>query len=155
MGGRPGLRGQVNPLSPVPLHRQIYLLIRREIEEGNWQPDDIVPSQHEIAEFYGVARGTVTRAIESLKQDGFVYIVAGQGCVRLGSGVLVPLAAWSALRRRRPGRDVHSAWPSTLGTSTRSSEGSGTSGRASIPQTRACRTSSAASSVVSPVRVTS
>ena len=79
MGGRPGLRGSVNPLSPVPVWRQIYLLVRREIEAGHWQPDDIVPSQHEITEFYGVARGTVTRAIEGLKLDGFVYTVTGKG----------------------------------------------------------------------------
>jgi DNA-binding GntR family transcriptional regulator len=51
MGGWPSLRGQVNPLSPVPLHGQIYLLIRREIEDGHWQPDDIVPNQHEITDF--------------------------------------------------------------------------------------------------------
>ena len=57
----------------------IAALLRREISDGGLQSHDRLPSERQLAQSYGVARGTVRDALIRLEQEGLVEIRAGSG----------------------------------------------------------------------------
>jgi len=73
------------------LYETIVSDLREKILGGTYKPDDRLPTEHELAERYGVSRITSKRALEELKQLGYVYRVRGSG-----SFVASPLAQPSA-----------------------------------------------------------
>lgn len=56
--------------------------LRRRIAAGEWQSGQALPSVPALAEHYGVARATVSRAIHALAEDGLVQIVSRWGTFR-------------------------------------------------------------------------
>jgi len=60
-----------------------YSLLRKEIivkiENGDFQEDEMIPSERELMITYKVSRITVRRAIEELCNAGFLYKVHGKG----------------------------------------------------------------------------
>ncbi len=58
---------------------EISLHLRSEIQNGNLQFHDKLPSERSMAEFYGVARGTVREALTRLEEEKFVEIRRGSG----------------------------------------------------------------------------
>jgi GntR family transcriptional regulator len=69
----------VDPLSSVPVYRQVAEIIRQRIESGELAPDRPVPSEAHLVQEYGIARGTARRAIEVLRDQGLVVTVQGRG----------------------------------------------------------------------------
>jgi DNA-binding GntR family transcriptional regulator len=69
----------VDPLSSVPIYRQVALFLRERIESGELEPDRPVPSESHLVQEYGIARGTARRAIEVLRDEGLVLTVQGRG----------------------------------------------------------------------------
>jgi DNA-binding GntR family transcriptional regulator len=75
------------PLPPGPLHPQGVLpvsavlaaSIRWSIIQNQWPVGAQLPSEHEVAEWYGVSRDTVTRAYSMLVQTGAVVTRRGLG----------------------------------------------------------------------------
>ncbi|MFB4320706.1 HD domain-containing protein [Actinomadura sp. 21ATH] len=65
-----------------PAHVQISASIRAAILTGEVAPGTQLPSTHDLAERFGVARMTVQNAIRTLKEEGWVDS-------RVGSGVFV------------------------------------------------------------------
>jgi GntR family transcriptional regulator len=65
--------------SAVPAYRQLANIIRAQIESGGLAHDRPVPSETTLVQEYGVARGTVRRAIEVLREEGLVVTVQGRG----------------------------------------------------------------------------
>lgn len=53
--------------------------IRAAILTGEFKPGQQLPSGHELAKFFGVARMTVQEAIRLLREEGFVVSRAGSG----------------------------------------------------------------------------
>jgi DNA-binding GntR family transcriptional regulator len=68
--------------SPVPPGQRVIADLRERIERGEWQADDRLPSVAALADHYGVARRTVTRALQTLAADGLVVIVRSWGTFR-------------------------------------------------------------------------
>jgi DNA-binding GntR family transcriptional regulator len=56
--------------------------LRRRIEAGEWERGQALPSVPVLAEHYGVARATVSRALRALADDGLVTIVPRWGTFR-------------------------------------------------------------------------
>ena len=60
-----------------------YALIKREIilqiENGDFQEDEMIPSERELMNTHGMSRITVRRAIEELCNAGYLYKVHGKG----------------------------------------------------------------------------
>lgn len=54
------------------MSRQIAADIRAKIEAGEYTPDVALPSIVKLAEQYGVATGTVQKALRILKAEGLV-----------------------------------------------------------------------------------
>jgi GntR family transcriptional regulator len=65
--------------SKLPIYHQLYELLRNDIVRGEWQPGDMLPSESELIEQYGVSRITVRQALEALVNDGLIYRQRGRG----------------------------------------------------------------------------
>lgn len=65
--------------SPVPIYYQLYLLIKSEIEEGNYKPEEYLPSENEYSEKYGISRLTVRQSLRKLVENGLVETKKGKG----------------------------------------------------------------------------
>ncbi|MFP3511900.1 GntR family transcriptional regulator [Peribacillus sp. SIMBA_075] len=65
--------------SPLPIYFQIEEQIKRQIENGEFQAHDALPSEREYAEQFGISRMTVRQAINNLVNDGYLYRQKGRG----------------------------------------------------------------------------
>lgn len=65
--------------SDVPLYRQLADLLRQQILSGEIPPLSPLPSGKTLVETYGIARGTVEKAIRVLQSEGLARTVPGRG----------------------------------------------------------------------------
>ena len=65
--------------SPVPLYYQVKQSLLENLENGTWKPGDLVPSEQELQETYGVSRITVRQALSELTHEGRFKRHRGQG----------------------------------------------------------------------------
>ncbi len=65
--------------SPVPLYYQVKQSLLEKLETGIWKPGDLVPSEQELQETYGVSRITVRQALSELTHEGRFERHRGQG----------------------------------------------------------------------------
>jgi len=63
----------------VPLYYQLTEELRENIENGEWPPNSLIPSETELCERYKVSRGTVRQALSQLVQEGLLYRKQGKG----------------------------------------------------------------------------
>jgi GntR family transcriptional regulator len=70
----------VDSRSDRPVYKQIADRLRSAINDGVYTPGDLLPSEHELAAKYGVARGTARQAIMLLRNEGLIDAVHGLGC---------------------------------------------------------------------------
>ena len=64
---------------PTPLYVQIADTIEARIKAGELLPDRPIPSENQLVQEYGVARGTARKAIQLLRERGLVVTVVGRG----------------------------------------------------------------------------
>lgn len=64
--------GVIERESPVAPWRQLYALLRGQIERGDLAPGARVPSITDLSQTYGLALTTVRKALDKLKDDGLV-----------------------------------------------------------------------------------
>lgn len=62
----------------LPLHHQIYLHYRGEIEDGRWVGRDDFPGENDTARHFGVSVGTARKALDRLVSDGFIERARGK-----------------------------------------------------------------------------
>ncbi len=63
----------------VPKYAQLENIIRRKIDDAEWAPGMMVPSEREICDTYGIARMTVRQAINNLVTEGLLVRMHGKG----------------------------------------------------------------------------
>jgi GntR family transcriptional regulator len=63
----------------MPMHRQIFLVIRDQIATGSLRPGDALPSEEALGRLYDVSRITVRRALQDLTEQGYVRRRQGRG----------------------------------------------------------------------------
>ncbi len=87
----------------VPQYRAVYEELRRAISEGAFKAGDLLPSEHELAERYGLSRPTVRKALDRLVADGFILKHQGKGSIVKGApkgiGILSLRGTTSAVGR--------------------------------------------------------
>ncbi|XVV15299.1 GntR family transcriptional regulator [Actinoplanes sp. CA-131856] len=64
---------------PTPLYIQIADVIEARIRSGELLPDRPIPSENQMVQEFGVARGTARKALELLRERGLVVTVVGRG----------------------------------------------------------------------------
>jgi GntR family transcriptional regulator len=72
-------RQTVDPDSATPVYVQVADILRARIEAGELLPDRPVPSETQLQQEFGVARGTARKAIALLRDRGLVVTVKGRG----------------------------------------------------------------------------
>ena len=65
--------------SSTPLYRQLDAIMREKVYSGEWQPNEIIPSENELARLYGLSRMTARMVVTQLTQEGLLYRVHGKG----------------------------------------------------------------------------
>lgn len=65
--------------SPLPLHTQLEEIIKAGIENEEWQPNSMIPSENDLSKRYGISRMTVRSVITRLVHQGLLYSVPGKG----------------------------------------------------------------------------
>ena len=63
----------------VPAHRRVASALRAEIEGGVFVPGSQLPAEPDLALQFGVSRGTLRQALQSLRADGLIEAVPGRG----------------------------------------------------------------------------
>jgi GntR family transcriptional regulator len=63
----------------VPVYVQLADILRARIESGELAPRRPVPSKRTLIQDYGVAGGTIDKAIGILRGEGLVRTVLGRG----------------------------------------------------------------------------
>lgn len=69
----------IDKKSPVPIYHQLEELVKNQIDTGQLQPDQAIPSEREFAEQYQISRMTVRQALTNLVNEGFLYRKKGTG----------------------------------------------------------------------------
>ncbi|GAA0840276.1 GntR family transcriptional regulator [Streptosporangium amethystogenes subsp. fukuiense] len=64
---------------PVPPYRQIAEILRQRIASGKIPPGRRIPSLVELEAEFQVARDTLRKAVQVLKDEGLVETVRGMG----------------------------------------------------------------------------
>jgi GntR family transcriptional regulator len=72
-------QGFLDKRSPVPLYHQLAARIRADIEDSIVQPGDLIGTEKEIGDRYGVSRATVRQALDDLSRSGLVVRITGRG----------------------------------------------------------------------------
>lgn len=65
--------------SKNPVYIQLQHLLVKIIEEGEYLPGEMMPSEREMAKKYGINRMTVKNAVNALVEKGYLYRVQGKG----------------------------------------------------------------------------
>ncbi len=63
----------------APAYRRLYTALRTEILEGRLRPGARLPGTRDLADQYGLSRGTIVNAFEQLKAEGYVEGSVGSG----------------------------------------------------------------------------
>jgi GntR family transcriptional regulator len=71
--------GVIDPTGDRAVYKQIADLLRAAITNGELAPGAQLPSEQELVDAHGVARGTVRQAIMLLRSEGLVDVERGRG----------------------------------------------------------------------------
>jgi DNA-binding GntR family transcriptional regulator len=73
----------------LPLHKQVYELLRKHIHEGVYAEGDLLPSENELSHLHKVTRPTIRKALDRLMNEGYIHRRQGKGSIVKGkpSGV--------------------------------------------------------------------
>ena len=62
-----------------PLYQQIKALLVQSLQDGVWQPGQVIPSETELAARFRVSQGTVRKAIDELAAENMLVRRQGKG----------------------------------------------------------------------------
>lgn len=74
-----GIELHIDKSSESPVYRQIIEQITRKLRAGELKPGDRLPTERDLAEQLGIARGTVNRAYEELTRSQILESIPGRG----------------------------------------------------------------------------
>lgn len=63
----------------LPLHHQLYVVLRDQIMRGLYAPGALIPNESRLGELFGVSRITVRRAVADLHAEGLLEKQQGRG----------------------------------------------------------------------------
>lgn len=67
----------IDPELPDPVYVQLANILRKQIQDGTITSR--LPSVRTLAQTYGLAHMTVTKALTALKEEGLIVSVKGRG----------------------------------------------------------------------------
>ena len=85
----------------LPLHRQLYEVLRRAILDGKLNPDERLPSSRDLVQDLQMSRNTVVAALNQLTVEGYLVSRVGSGTYVSSKVPLRPTSA-ATLTRHHP-----------------------------------------------------
>jgi GntR family transcriptional regulator/GntR family frlABCD operon transcriptional regulator len=89
------------PAPKLPHYRRLYEMLRKQIIDGVFTEDDLLPSENELCAIHGLTRPTVRHALDALVNEGFIGKHQGKGSIvqklPKGIGILSIAGTTSAL----------------------------------------------------------
>ncbi len=102
----------IDPTNAMPKYHQLANILRQQIDNGDFQSHDAIPSERLIEQHYKLSRPTIRQAIDLLSRQGYLYRVHGKGTFvsppKLQKGML-ELTSFSEDMRNRglePGQKI-------------------------------------------------
>ena len=83
-----------------PKYAQVVAEIKRRIEDGDYPPGSLLPSEHQLVEDFGVSRPTIVKALSALRQENWIDTQQGRGSFVRGRPAL------AQAERTRPAQNV-------------------------------------------------
>lgn len=65
----------------IPQYRKLYEILRKHITEGVYKEGDLLPSENELCQLYGMTRPTVRQSLSNLANDGYIRKHQGKGSI--------------------------------------------------------------------------
>lgn len=81
----------IDRASPIPFYYQLQEILKEDIEQGRWQPGDLLPSEADLEQRFGVSRTVIRQALDVLQADGQIFRAKGRR-----SMVAEPKFRWEA-----------------------------------------------------------
>jgi len=69
------------PPRSIPQHRKLYEILRKHITDGVYGEGDLLPSENELCQLYGMTRPTVRQSLSTLANDGYISRHQGKGSI--------------------------------------------------------------------------
>ena len=63
----------------LPLYRQIKALLVQRLQQGEWKPGELIPSELDLAARFQVSQGTVRKAVDELAAENLLVRRQGKG----------------------------------------------------------------------------
>jgi DNA-binding GntR family transcriptional regulator len=83
-----------------PKYAQVVAEIKRRIEDGDYPPGSLLPSEHQLVQDFGVSRPTIVKALSALRQENWIETQQGRGSFVRGRPAL------AQAERTRPAQNV-------------------------------------------------
>lgn len=99
----------IDKSSPIPLHHQLEKFLRQGIESGLFPPQETLPTEFELQEYFDLSRTPIRQAIAKLTSEGLVTRRRSQGTIVLPRPFeenlrsLTPFTEEVQRKGRRPG----------------------------------------------------
>ncbi len=65
----------------IPQYRKLYEILRKHISESIYSEGDLLPSENELCQLYGMTRPTVRQSLACLANDGYIRKHQGKGSI--------------------------------------------------------------------------
>jgi GntR family transcriptional regulator len=69
----------IDPDSDIPVYVQLANILRKGIQDGTYPPHRALPSIRTLQQTYGVADGTIQKALQILRDEKLIHTVKGRG----------------------------------------------------------------------------
>lgn len=106
------MSSMIDPANIIPKYFQLANILREKIQNGEFAPQDAIPSERHLEELYNLSRPTIRQAIDLLERQGYLYRIHGKGTFvsppKLQKGML-ELTSFSEDMRNRglePGQQI-------------------------------------------------
>lgn len=87
---------EVDRESHEKLYIQVYSLLKKKIEKGNWPVNTQIPTEDELCKLFDVSKATVRLAIIELVKEGYLKRQQGKGtfvaCIAPQTGIMMKTA---------------------------------------------------------------
>jgi GntR family transcriptional regulator/GntR family frlABCD operon transcriptional regulator len=71
----------MGPVKKIPHHKRLYEILRKHILDGIYKEGDLLPSENELCQLYGMTRPTVRQSLSTLANDGYIKKHQGKGSI--------------------------------------------------------------------------
>jgi DNA-binding GntR family transcriptional regulator len=65
----------------IPQYRKLYEILRKHISDGVYKEGDLLPSENELCQLYGMTRPTARQSLSTLANDGYIRKHQGKGSI--------------------------------------------------------------------------